>query len=387
MLIPSIFFGTAALFAVGACVALWQLRWLRRLPPLDFLTPDKAEASHRKFFCSVIVAARDEEARIEHTVRRLLAQRGVELELVVVDDRSADRTSEILKQLAKEDSRLKVVRVDALPEGWLGKCHACHVGARAAKGEWLLFTDADCWSKPDVLLRALLVAEREQADHVTLSSGLAVTSPGLRAGSLLFHLSIANWFSGVNRDRPGAHIGFGAFNLVRASAYQQCGGYKALRLTVIDDLKLGLLLQRAGKRTRAFVGGNDVEALWGRRLWDAVQLMEKNHFAAFGFNLPLALGFGVCFSLLLGVLALGAVSGTRSGLAAALSPFCLSLPAAILARRLGWPWFISLSVPFAMPVVLLCSLLNSTFKTLWRGGVRWRETFYPIEVLRAGRVR
>ena len=382
-----ILWGTALLFLSGALAALWHLRWLRRLPPLDRLTLEQRGSSERKHRCSVVVAARDEEGRIEQTVRRLLAQRGVSVELVVVDDRSTDRTGAILKQLATEDSRLKVVRVDALPAGWLGKCHACYVGAQAAKEEWLLFTDADCWSKPDVLLRALLLAEQEQADHVTLTSGLAVPSPGLRAGSILFHLTFAYWFSGVNRDRPGSHLGFGAFNLVRTSAYRQCGGHEALRLTVVDDVKLGLLLRRAGARTRAFVGGSDVEALWGRRLWDAVRLMEKNHFAAFEFNVPLALGFGVGFSLLLGVVVVGAVSGTGPGWAAALSPFCLSVPAGILAHRIGWPWFIALGVPLAMPVVLLCSLLNSTFKTLWRGGIRWRDTFYPLATLRAGNLR
>ncbi len=386
MLMTSIFLGTAALFVAGACGALWHLRWLRRLPPLDSLPPDRAEASQRKFLCSVIVAARDEEARIEQTVRRLLAQRGVELELIVVDDCSSDRTGEILEQLAREDSRLRVVRIDALPEGWLGKCHACHVGASAAKGEWILFTDADCWSKPDVLFRALQVAEREQADHVTLSSGLALPSPGLRAGSLLFNLSIANWFSGVNRDRPNSHVGFGAFNLVRAPAYRQCGGYEALRLTVVDDVKLGLLLRRAGKRTRAFLGADDVEAQWGTSLWDVIPLMEKNYFAALEFSLPLALGVGAFLTLLMGSVVIGAMSGTSAGLVAALSPFCLVLPAAILARRISWSWSFALGVPFVVPV-FLCALLNSIAKTLWRGGIRWRDTFYPLETLRAGNVR
>jgi len=381
-----IFLATAALFVVGACAALWHLRWLRQLPPLDALPPQPVESSQRKFLCSVVVAARDEEGRIEGTIRRLLAQRGVELELIVVDDRSTDRTGEILKQLAKEDLRLKVVRVDTLREGWLGKCHACHVGALAAKGEWLLFTDADCWLKPDVLLRALLVAQREQADHVTLTSGLAAPSLGLRAGSLMFHLSLVSWFSDANRDRPRAHIGFGAFNLMRASVYRQCGGYEALRLTVLDDVKLGLLLRRAGKRTRAFLGIQDVEAHWGTRLWDTVRLMEKNYFAALDFRLPLALGVVAFLTLLMSIAVLGAVSGTVAGLAAAFSPFSHAVPAAILARRIGWPWPLALAAPCALPVFVY-ALFNSTLKTMWRGGIHWRDTFYPLETLRAGNVQ
>lgn len=386
MWMTCMFFVTTVLFVSGTLAALWHLHWLRRLPPLDSSTPNEAVCSQGEVHCSVIVAARHEEARIEQTVRRLLAQRGVELELIVVDDRSTDRTGEILEQLAKEDPRLRVVRIDALPEGWLGKCHACHVGASAARGDWILFTDADCWSKPDVLLRALRVAEREQADHVTLTSGLAVTSFGLRAGSLMFHLSIANWFSGVNRDRPKSHLGIGAFNLVRASAYRQCGGYEALRLTVLDDVKLGLLLRRAGKRTRAFLGADDVEAHWGTNAFSTIKLMEKNYFAALEFSLALALGVSTFGTLLMGVVVLGAVSGTGAGLAAALSPFCLVVPAAILARRIGWPRFVALGVPFVVPV-FICALLNSTFMTLRHGGIRWRETFYSLETLRAGNVR
>lgn len=330
-----------------------------------------------------MVAARDEEARIEQTVRRLLAQRGVELELIVVDDRSTDRTGEILARLAKEDSRLRIVRIDTLPEGWLGKCHACHVGASAARGDWILFTDADCWSKPDVLLRALLVAEREAADHVTLTSGLASPSLGLRAGSLLFHLSLANWFSGANRDRPKSFLGFGAFNLVRASAYRQCGGYEALRLTVPDDSNLGRQLRRAGKRTRAVLGVQAVEAHWGTRLWDTVRLMEKNYFAALDFRLPFALGVIAFLSLLMGLAILDAVSGTSAGLAAALSPFCLALPAAVLARRIAWSWLVALGVPSVLPVFVY-ALLNPTLNKVWHGGIRWRDTFYPLKALRAG---
>src|SRR5262245_31757343 len=131
-----LFIGTAGLFLIWTFSALWHLRWVRRLPALEtFKAPDQStSALARTVRCSVVIAARNEEARIEQTMRHLFAQRGVEAEFIVVDDRSTDATSNILRQLAKRETRLQVKRVDLLPEGWLGKCHACHVGAGAATG-------------------------------------------------------------------------------------------------------------------------------------------------------------------------------------------------------------------------------------------------------------
>jgi len=210
--------GTAAVFVAMATSALWHMRWMPRLPALETFNAVERPAARALVRCSVVIAARDEEARIEQTLRHLLAQRGINAEFIVVDDRSTDRTSEILQRLAKEDARIQVKRVDVLPKGWLGKCHACHVGASAATGDWILFTDADCWLKPDVILRAVRQAEHDCADHVTLTSGISSKSLGLQAWHLAFLISLTNWFSGVNRDRPKAYLGFGAFNLVRTSA-------------------------------------------------------------------------------------------------------------------------------------------------------------------------
>jgi glycosyltransferase involved in cell wall biosynthesis len=378
-----IFSGTAGLFLFWTFSTLWHLRWVRRLPALDALPPT---LNGRQIKCSVVIAARDEEARIEQSIRHLLAQRGVEFEIIVVDDRSTDRTNEILTRLAKEDARVQVKRVDVLPDGWLGKCHACHVGASAATSDWILFTDADCWLKPDVLSRALRVAERDSADHVTLVSGLALGSIGLRASHLLALISMANWLSGVNRDRPKSYLGIGAFNLVRAAAYHQCGGYEALRLTVVDDVKLGLLLRRAGKRTRAFLGGDDAECHWGTTAWGMVKIMEKNYFAVVDYRFGLVLAGSLFVIVVLSVLAFGLVSGTVAGLSAALSPLSLILPAAVLTRRLGWSWAGAACVPFMFPLFLY-AVLNSTFVTLRQGGIRWRGTFYPLDTLRAWNVR
>jgi len=381
-----IFDTVASLFLLWTAFALWHLRWVQRLPTLEKLTTaDPSPSPAKQIRCSVVIAARDEEARIEQTLRHLLAQRGVELELIVVDDRSKDRTPEILQRFAREDARTHVKHVSVLPEGWLGKCHACHIGASAATGDWILFTDADCWLKPDVIARAVSVAERDQADHITMSPGTVIESLGARAWHLLFLTSLLNWFSGVNRDRPRSYIGIGAFNLVRAAAYRQCGGYEALRLTVLDDMRLGLLLRRAGKRTRAFLGVDDVECHWGTTVREMVKIMEKNYFAAIDYRLGLVLAGSLFVMLVSAILVFGLVSGTPAGLAAAFSPLSLIIPAGILARRLGWSWPCALFVPFMFPVFLY-ALLNSTFVALRQGGIRWRETFYPLKTLRAGNV-
>lgn len=92
---------------------------------------------------SVIVAAKDEQETVERCVRSLVAQDVPHLEVVIVDDRSADRTPEVLERLRRELARaLTVVTIRELPAGWGGQCHALHQGVRASRGEWLCFTDA-----------------------------------------------------------------------------------------------------------------------------------------------------------------------------------------------------------------------------------------------------
>lgn len=406
MWLSLLFGGTAAIFLAMTFAALFHLRCARRLPSLVELR--RADYSDRKrgdaalagpaagnqglpppapaIRCSVVLAARDEAARIENTVRHLLAQQAVQVEIIVVDDRSQDGTNEILRRLAREDSRVTVRRVEVLPDGWLGKCHACHVGAGEATGDWILFTDADCWLKPDVIARALLVAERAAADHITLTPGVAPESPGAQAWHLAFLISLANWFSGVNRDKPKAYLGMGAFNLMRASAYRECGGYEALRLTVLDDVRLGLLLRRAGKRTRGFIGGVDAECHWGATVGGMIRIMEKNYFAAVDYRTSVVIVMAILGPLLWGSAMVGPFTGSVAGVAAGMGLLSLVLPAGILARRLGWSFSGAAFTPFIYPV-LFYAVLNSALVTLRQGGVHWRDTFYPLDKLRSGNVR
>jgi len=375
---------TALLFLGQTLGALRQLRYAQRLPAWRSFTPGATSALSRR--CTVIVPARDEGPRLEGTVLRLLAQQDVDLEVIVVDDRSSDGTGDLLRRLATLDRRVRAMRVDVLPDGWLGKCHACHIGATVATGDWLLFTDADCWMQPDVVARALRVAAADSADHIALTPGVADATLGAQAWHLVFLTSVSGWMAGVNRDRPGAYFGMGAFNLVTATAYRECGGYQALRLTVVDDLKLGRLLQRAGKRTRAYIGGDDVECHWGSTVGAMFTAMEKNYFAAVDFRLLPVAGVALLLPILIGGPWLGAWTGTGLGMLAAFAPLTLSLPASALARRLHWPARAALVAPWIHPLLLL-AFLNSAVVTLSRGGIRWRDTFYPLDALRKGGVK
>ncbi len=342
---------------------------------------------------SVIVPARDEAERIEGTLRRLLAQQHLELEIVVVDDRSRDATAQIVERVAREDARARLVRVAELPAGWLGKSHACQRGAEAARGEWLLFTDGDIFLAPDVLARALAHAELEGADHVVLAPAIEGQSFAARAATAAFGATMLPLLAAANSGRGGGGIGIGAFNLVRRSAWEAVGGHERLRLEVVDDIGLGRLLARAGFRTRACFGAHEVVADWARRLRDVPRALEKNMFAQMGYSLPKALVFSalaLAFGLApLAGLAAGLLADDGTAIAGWIA-FCAplsTLPASVLgARTTGSGLLPSLASPlflFALP----WAMLNSTVVTLRQGGVRWRDTFHPLAQLRAGRLR
>ena len=128
------------------------------------------EASHDDMpTLSIVVPACNEEDTIERGMNSLLALDYPHLEIIAVNDRSTDRTGAILDRLALSDPRLRVLHVETLPAGWLGKNHAMHSGSQAAKGKWLLFTDADVVFAPDALRRTVAFAERECLDHLVLS--------------------------------------------------------------------------------------------------------------------------------------------------------------------------------------------------------------------------
>ena len=371
-----LFSAAALIFLFRWVQGLYCLRWAQRLPLL------RQPLAHRPRV-SVVIAARDEEARVEQTLRHILVQEHIDVEVIPVSDRGRDRTDCILEQLAFEDCRVHPKRVDVLPERWLGKCYACHVGATSATGDWILFTDADCWLKPDVIARAIAIAQREGVDHIALTPGVTPQTLPAAAWHIAFLISLADWFARVNQDKPNGHLGSGAFNLIRTSLYKEAGGYEALRLSVVDDIKLSRLVRRAGGRTRAFIGGDDVECHWGVTVLSITKIVEKNFFAGLDYRIVQGIFFGVVLSICWVACILGPFTGSILGFCAGGSLIFSAIPAAIICKRLGWPLRGAAFTPFVF-IAVFYAVLNSMIVTLRQQGIRWRDTFYPLKMLRNG---
>ncbi|MGA9055101.1 MAG: glycosyltransferase family 2 protein, partial [Terriglobia bacterium] len=152
---------------------------------------------------SIIVPARNEEANLECLVRSLAAQRGVR-EILIVDDQSEDRTLEILEAMKAEAPLLRVLHIDSLPEGWLGKTYAVTVAAREAAGDWLLFTDADTEHLPGSLAALLELAEREGADLLSLSPGQVTPTWWEKAVIPLVYVNLARLYRFEEVSEPGS---------------------------------------------------------------------------------------------------------------------------------------------------------------------------------------
>ncbi len=340
---------------------------------------------------SIIVPARDEEADIAEALTRLLALDYDNYEVIVVDDRSTDRTGEIIDRIAasaKAHGRLKVIHINSLPAGWLGKTHAMWTAAKQASGDWLLFTDADVLFKPDSLRRALAYAEAEPADHVVLLPRMIMKRPGekmmIAFFQTLFVFGHRPWK--VADPKAKDHMGMGAFNLVRRRVYDAIGSYERLRMEVLDDMKLGKVVKNAGYAQRNVFGEDLISVRWARGAMGVVRNLTKNFFAVMSFQWPRLLlsCFALAFLNLLPFLGIWLANGwARLPYAVALASMFLIYVGVSWKSAVPSYYFVLHPVSTALFVY---TMLLSMILTLSRGGVVWRGTFYPLDELRRGMV-
>jgi glycosyltransferase involved in cell wall biosynthesis len=232
---------------------------------------------------SAIIPARNEQENIEAAVRSLAGQPEIE-EIIVVDDESTDRTPEILQRIAAEIPRLKILRSGELPVGWVGKNHALWTGAQTAKGDWLLFIDADTVLLEDAVSHALQDAERYGAALVSYSPEQLMQTFFERALIPFIYCRLARKFSfaAVNDpSRPEAAAN-GQFILIRRDAYQQIGGHRAVAAEVLEDVALARRVKQAGFILHFAPGGGVARTRMYRSFRALWQGWTKNLYVLFG---------------------------------------------------------------------------------------------------------
>jgi len=339
---------------------------------------------------AIIVPARNEEASIEQALERLLALDYDNYQVIAVDDRSTDRTGQIMDKLAASSAeRLKVVHITHLPSDWMGKAHAMWTAAKSAtNADWLLFTDADVMFRADCLRRAVFYAEEARADHVVMLPKVLMERPGekMMIGffQLLFVFGHRPWK--VADPKAKDHIGVGAFNLVRRTAYDAIGTHKALKFEVVDDMKLGKVIKNAGFRQRVVFGGDLIEIRWAHGARGVVRNLTKNSLAVMSFQLwrVVLSTLGLIILNLLPFFGLLFAPGwTRLPYGIATASMFL-LYAGVWRKGEIEPWYFFLH-PLAT-LLFIYTVLRSTYFALRHGGVEWRGTFYPLEELRKGLV-
>ncbi|MBI2192283.1 MAG: glycosyltransferase [Planctomycetes bacterium] len=241
---------------------------------------------------SILVPARNEEEILETSLRSLLALDYPDFEVLLVNDHSTDRTGEIARRIAAEDNRLRVIEAADLPPGWVGKPWALHQAAQAARGDWLLMTDADILHRPNSVRKAMGFALARRIDLFSLLPGLDCESFWERVVLPPIGLLFAALFPvyRCNDPRSNLVLAAGAFILVRTRVYQDVGGHESIRNEMVDDVGIGRQVKRRGYKIWLAYDEGLVRTRMYSSLAEIWEGFSKNFYPASNFSAPKMLG-------------------------------------------------------------------------------------------------
>ena len=367
---------TAVLLVVG-------LNLIANLRMVEKATPSRINPAGLEWV-SVLVPARNEARNIRRCLESLLAQDYPLMEILVLDDGSTDETPEIVAEMARRDPR------QPLPAGWMGKNFACHQLAQEARGEWLLFTDADTVHHPQAISWALTAAKENQADLVTLvpravthTFGEQLLLPIIPFGVLgLFPLAL-----GARLRIPALSMAIGTFLLFRREAYERIGGHAAVRGEIAEDVVLARRVRRHGGRVVLLDGAEHLDVHFYRGFWESWHGLAKSAFAALEYRLLLTVlmmaFYGFLFLWPVFLLYEGLLQGRMGEPALRLALFQVFLNSGLwyaVAVRFRLPRITAFLYPITVLLVLLV-MLDSMRMTVW-GGIGWKERVYRVRELR-----
>ena len=380
-------------------MALVVLVWLRRHGDLNRAGSGEARLSAEGYTgpdqapgrVSVVVPAKDEEHNIGQCIETMLAQDYPDFEMIVVDDRSEDRTGPIIDELAGRHERLRAVHLDGLPEGWFGKPHAMHEGAAVADGQWLCFSDADCrYVSPHLLSLAVRYAKEHEVELLTVLPSFETQSVLERIIQPVCGAVMVFWMPPAMVNNPDSDKAYanGAFMLIRRDVYDRLGGHESVRTEIMDDLRLAERAKRSGVRlmvvqnpglyqTRMYSTLGQIWSGWGRIFHGAFTAM---------LDLVVTLVFLLLFSLSPWVsAAVGWAMVAGGGASAATAWWVLAVGASVAAVA---QWTVMLryyplsqaspgyAITYPLGAVFVCAVVVQAMCRRLGMTITWRGTTY-----------
>ena len=214
---------------------------------------------------TVIIPSRNEETRIGNCIKTLKLQKYPNLEFIIVDD-STDNTVKVIKNIAKDDIRFKIIKQEKLPKGWIGKPFALQQGSKIAKGEWLLFIDADTYYDPAIIERAVEYALEKKLDmlsvaprHICKSFWEKVIQP-IPLGAIPAILPLAK----TNDPKSKVALAIGPFIMIKHSTFKNLDGYQSIKGFINDDTRLAKLVKSSGYK----IGIANAQTMMNLKMYD-----------------------------------------------------------------------------------------------------------------------
>lgn len=332
----------------------------------------------------IIIAVRNEEYALRQALNTVCNLNYSNYKVLVVNDRSTDNSGNILRELQLKFDKLRVINIDELPAGWLGKNHALYTGYNSSDSEYILFTDADVLYHSDVLNKAINYCLKNNLDHLTVLPGIISSSSKLNSFIITFVIMLTAlqrpWAAKIKTSN--ASIGVGAFNLVKRKAYERAGTHKAIAMRPDDDLKLAAYMKASGGSSDVLYGEGELQLEWYASVKEFINGLMKNVFSGFNYNAFKAAGaaLGILVLFVLPVPLLLIFGNYAERIVAVCIVLCQVMLYAKMPGSNGKWWYSFMSIYAGF--ILVYIIIRSAIITLHNGGIYWRGTFYSLVELR-----
>jgi len=363
---------------------LYSIKYFKHLHDVEHIS----DQDYKWPKVSLVIPVCNEIHTLEKAAKSLFLMNYSNIEFIFVNDRSNDGTAKLLSRLSEQEIRMKVITVQVLPSGWLGKVNAFNQGISAASGEWILFSDADVVYHRNSLKKAISYVEDKKLDFLSVIPSVqskSYFSRVLLAQILqLFMLSVN--LRNISKENSHSCIAHGAFMLTRRTAYERSRGFEWLKMEVLDDMALANEMKCSGAKVGVLFGINEIEFEWYNSLKEVICGFEKNSFSALQYSMFFALAYE---SVAIWFFTAYAVFPFFASIALYHIILLLSICSYLWSSAYTIQFYIKVPKYFVLffPLTMLFMPLiiaRSALITWINKGIKWRGTFYPLSKLKAG---